>query len=91
MYHTEMEPQRIITAQDIKDILLGKQIKRIMLLEIFRKHNDKIRDLIGQGYSAWTLQRYETSLKYCPIFEKLILKTWIIVAFKRLTTYVNQI
>jgi hypothetical protein len=69
-YLTEMETQRIITAQDIKDILLGKQIKRIMLLEIFREHNDKIRDLIGQEYSAGTLQRYETSLKHTLDFIK---------------------
>jgi hypothetical protein len=69
-YITEMEPQRIITAQDIKDILLGKQLKRIMLLDMFREHNDKVRGLVGQEYSAGTLQRYETSLKHTSDFIK---------------------
>jgi len=69
-YLTEVEPNRIISATDIKDILLGKRIKRIMLLDVFREHNEKVRGLVGQEFSAGTLQRYETSLKHTADFIK---------------------
>jgi integrase len=69
-YISEMEPHRIMSSQDIKDILLGKQIKRIMLLDVFREHNEKVKGLIGQDFSAGTLQRYETSFKHTADFIK---------------------
>ena len=74
-YISEMESHRIISAQHIKDIILGKQIKRVMLLDVFREHNEKVKGLVGQDFAAGTLQRYETSLKHTADFIKKKYKT----------------
>ena len=61
-----LELDRIITPQAIKDLLMGKSMKqdKKMLMELFRHHNDQVKALIGNGYSAGTYERYQTSLKH---------------------------
>lgn len=70
-YLKEMDPTRKLSEQDIKDLVLGKQIKRKMLLDVFREHNEKVRQLVGQDFSAGTLERYQTSLKHTADFIRL--------------------
>jgi hypothetical protein len=54
-YISETEPHRIISSQDIKDILAARQIKHIILLEVFREHNEKMKGLVEQDFFAATL------------------------------------
>jgi len=41
----------------------GKNAKQHSLLELFAYHNEQIKAQLGDGYSAGTLERYETTLK----------------------------
>ena len=72
--HREMELDREhITAQKVIDKYLGRDDKPvIMLLDIFREHNEKCRKLSGNGMSTGTVERYETSLKHTAAFIELI-------------------
>jgi site-specific recombinase XerD len=57
-----------ITAELIKNKLLGKSEKTKMLIAVFKDHNRKIAALVGNEYSAGTLTRYETSLRHTQSF-----------------------
>ena len=74
-YLQSMEPNRVLSAQDIKELVTGKEAKRITLLQVFRDHNEKVKALVGQEFSAGTLERYETSFKHTADFIKSFYKT----------------
>jgi len=57
-----------ITAELLKNKLLGKSEKSRMLISVFKDHNKKVAALIGNEYAAGTLTRYETSLKHTQTF-----------------------
>jgi len=57
-----------ITADLIKNKLLGKTEKARMLIAIFKDHNKKVAALVGNEYAAGTLTRYETSLRHTQNF-----------------------
>ena len=57
-----------ITADLIKNKLLGKSEKAKMIIAIFKEHNKKVAALVGNEYAAGTLTRYETSLKHTQSF-----------------------
>lgn len=61
-----------ITARKIVDKYLGVVTKpKIMLLNIFKDHNDKCQKLIGKDMSVSTVKRYETSYRHTEEFIKL--------------------
>jgi len=68
--YREMEFDRLeITAKKIIDQYLGRNDKpTIMLLDVFREHNERCHKLIGKGMAAATVTRYETSLKHTANF-----------------------
>lgn len=68
--HREMELDgESISAQKIIDKYLGRDDKpQIMLLDVFREHNERCHKLIGNGMAAATVVRYETSLKHTAEF-----------------------
>lgn len=72
--YREMEIDReTITAQKIIDKYLGRNIKPIiMLLDIFREHNERCHKLAGNGMSPATVERYETSYKHTAEFIDLV-------------------
>jgi site-specific recombinase XerD len=57
-----------ITADTLKNKLLGKSERSRMLIDIFKEHNRKIKVLVGNEYASGTLTRYETSLKHTENF-----------------------
>lgn len=69
-YLAEMEPETTITVNRLKDRMLGIIIKKKTLLEVFQEHNDQVEALVGKGFSAGTLQRYNTSFKHTQDFIK---------------------
>jgi|TARA_R110000744_G_scaffold380185_1_gene500072 site-specific recombinase XerD len=52
------------SASDMRDVLLGKDKIKKMLLEIFQEHNDEVESLIGKGFSPGTAERYRTCKKH---------------------------
>lgn len=72
--YREMEFDREeITAQKIIDKYLGRNNKPvIMLLDVFREHNERCHKLAGNGMSPATVERYETSYKHTAEFIDLV-------------------
>ena len=58
------------SAYDMRDVLLGKDKTKKMLLEIFQEHNDKVESLIGKDFAAGTAERYRTCKKHVADFIK---------------------
>jgi site-specific recombinase XerD len=63
-----VESDKTITAEAIKNILLGREEKPIMILEVFQQHNEQMEKLVGVDYAAGTLERYVTSLTHTKSF-----------------------
>ncbi|GAL75988.1 tyrosine type site-specific recombinase [Nonlabens ulvanivorans] len=57
-----------VTAEKIKNKYLGRTIQDKTILQIFKKHNDEVRQLIGNGFAAGTLDRYETVYNHLSDF-----------------------
>jgi integrase len=68
--HREMEIDcEKISAQRVIDRYLGRDAKPvIMLMDLFREHNEKCRKLSGNGMAPGTVERYETSYKHTAAF-----------------------
>jgi len=68
--HRQMELDgESITAQKVIDKYLGRDNKPvIMLLDLFREHNEKCRKLSGNGMAPGMVERYETSYKHTETF-----------------------
>ncbi len=58
----------VITAEAIKNQLMGKSEKSRMIIGIFKEHNRKMADLVGNGYAVGTLTCFETTLKHTQDF-----------------------
>ncbi|MEP1257641.1 Arm DNA-binding domain-containing protein, partial [Algoriphagus sp.] len=50
-----------VTAEAIKNILLGVSEKKKMIMEIFKEHNEQVEALLDKEFAPGTLQRYRTS------------------------------
>lgn len=59
-----------VTAQSIKDALMGVDKQDRKLLTTFQAHNDDCRSLIGNGFAQGTIERYETVYRLLSIFLK---------------------
>lgn len=57
-----------ITAETMRNELLGIDARKRMLIPIFKDHNAKIKELVGKEFAPGTLERYETSLKHTVEF-----------------------
>lgn len=64
----------MITAESLKNKLLGKSEKSRMLISLFKDHNKKVSALVGDEYAAGTLERYETSLRHTRSFLEWLYK-----------------
>jgi hypothetical protein len=57
-----------ITAEGIKNKLMGVADKPKMILEVFQRRNEQLRSLVGSEYAKGTVVRYETSLDHTRNF-----------------------
>ncbi len=48
--------------------MAGTHERERMIIPIYQSHNDKIEDLIGNGYAYGTLERFKISLKHLQEF-----------------------
>ena len=63
-YRELMEADRPITAEMLKRLYSGEGDTPKMLLEVFREHNRKYRELLGKDYVKGTVLRYERTVRY---------------------------
>ncbi len=61
---------REVKAETIKNILLGIDDRKRMLIPIFKDHNDRMEALVGKEYAKGTLTRYKTCLSHTEEFLK---------------------
>jgi hypothetical protein len=47
-----------VTAETLKNKILGTEERQRMLIPIFKDHNNKIKELVGKEYAQGTLERY---------------------------------
>lgn len=68
--YREMEFDReVITSQKVMDKYLGRDSEpEIMLLDVFREHNERCHKLIDNGMASATVVRYETSYRHTAAF-----------------------
>ena len=71
IYQDLVLKDEIITSVKIRDIFLGKERYRRLVLEIFEDHNFQMAKLVGKDYSPRTLQRYETTKNHLKQFISL--------------------
>ncbi|MEB2781598.1 hypothetical protein U3A58_14470 [Algoriphagus sp. C2-6-M1] len=65
-----LDHDKEVTADAVKNILLGIGEKKRMILEIFQEHNDQVEALLDKEYAPGTLQRYRTSLGHTRAFMR---------------------
>ncbi|WEA00564.1 site-specific integrase [Mucilaginibacter sp. SJ] len=63
-----IESEKEITAESIKAVMTGTDEKKVMLLTVFRKHNEQMKALEGSEFSPNTIARYETTLTHTTAF-----------------------
>ncbi|TLU92010.1 phage integrase SAM-like domain and Arm DNA-binding domain-containing protein [Dyadobacter sediminis] len=74
--HRQMiEAGRTVTAESVKNVLVGSAGKPKMILEIFQDHNDKMSRLVGTDFAPGTLERYKTSFEHTKEFIRYKYKT----------------
>ena len=57
-----------LSLDNFKSRILGTHQREKMLIPIYQNHNDKIEELIGNGYAYGTLERFKISLKHLQEF-----------------------
>src|ERR1044072_8184864 len=78
VYTTEREilqDGKAITYQSFKEKWFGEHEKPYMLMEIFKQHNNQIKELVGKDFSPATYKRYETSKLHTKTFLQWKYKT----------------
>jgi len=75
-YRRELiEKNEPITAEALKSRITGENKPQVTLLELFFKHNDRVKSLIGIEFALGTLKRYLTTIKHIQNFLQLNQKT----------------
>ncbi len=63
-----MEKGKDVTADSLRNLLLGKSEENQFLLEIFRRHNEHMSSLVSSEFAPGTLERYRTSYDHTKAF-----------------------
>ena len=53
-----------VAGETIKNILLGIDDRKRMLIPIFQEHNNRMEALLGKEYAKGTLTRYKTCMSH---------------------------
>jgi site-specific recombinase XerD len=70
-----IEENKPINALAIKNLLSGLFEDRKTVCAVFKAHNERMKELVGQQYSPRTLQRFETTLTHTGAFIQWKFKT----------------
>ncbi|SEW28065.1 Site-specific recombinase XerD [Chryseobacterium wanjuense] len=69
-YNALFNEGREITCENLRNKYLGIEERKVSLIEVFKDHNSKMKELIGKEFSKGTWERYETSLRHTQAFMK---------------------
>jgi site-specific recombinase XerD len=64
-----------VTIDKLRQRLGGEKRKSRMLIEIFKNHNEQLRQLVDKDFAPGTLERYETALSHTVLFLQWKFKT----------------
>ena len=70
VYYNLQTRENDVTAERVKNIFLGIEVKHQTLLELFKRHNEDAEKLVGISKTKVTLQRYELTCKRLSDFIK---------------------
>lgn len=59
-----------VTAQAIKNKLVGKEERQKTILEVYKYHNQQFEELVGKEYAIGTLKKFKTCLSSLEDFIK---------------------
>lgn len=59
------------TPEHILDRILGRHKEQKLIVQLFEEHNQKVKELIGKGFSVLTFKRYSTTKKFIAEFIKI--------------------
>jgi len=66
-----MNEGKPITLENMKAKWFGTSLERkVMLMEVFKRHNEQMKALVKKEFSPLTLERYETSFRHTQEFMK---------------------
>lgn len=59
-----------VTAWNVKTVFYGKEIQthKYMLMEAYKKHNDRMAELVGKEYSPATLELFQIAYRHTLTF-----------------------
>lgn len=60
--------KEVLTIDNFRKLLFAESDSQRMLLPIYRDHNNRIEELLGNGYAPGTLERFKISLKHLEEF-----------------------
>jgi site-specific recombinase XerD len=63
-----LEGNKPVTAENIKDVLIGKDEKKHFIMEAFQLHNKQMKVLVGRQIAPATLTRYKTAYEHVNNF-----------------------
>jgi len=65
----ELEDEnKTITAELLKNRYMGINEANVSFVELYTEHNQKLKELIGKGFTAATITRHETSMNHVVEF-----------------------
>lgn len=64
-----------MTLRNLRRVLEGKHAKSKSFIDVFRDHNEKLRQLINKDFAVRTHERYETALRLTKLFLQAKYKT----------------
>lgn len=67
-YKNLIQEDIVITAEQLKNKLLGITVRSRMIIEVFQQHNDQMKALVASEFSSLTYKRYTTSLEHTREF-----------------------
>ncbi len=70
-HHNEIEKfDTVVTAEKVRNAFLGVESRHRTLLDLFNKHNEDVKKLVGVNKTAATLQKYQVTCKRLENFFK---------------------
>ena len=70
VYHEQQRRDSSVTAEKVKNEFLGLSETNKTLMDLFNRHNDDVKKLVGISKSKATYQKYEVTRKHLADFIK---------------------
>ena len=65
-----IEDDKELSAEALKNVLLGKSNETRTILEVFQRHNEQMEALVGQEFAPLTLKSFKTAMEHTASFIK---------------------